>query len=106
RPKDDGLRHEFMHRRLALGLAAGVTGRGVLARANRRYVNEARNAGFFDCFGDGARTPRLNISECLIVTFSQDTDEIDCGVGALERGWDRLRLAQISLNQVDLARLA
>ena len=55
--KDNGLRHEFMRRRLTLGLAAGVTGRRVLKCADRRYVNEARYACFFDCFGDGRAPP-------------------------------------------------
>jgi hypothetical protein len=69
-------------------------------------MNETRNAGFLYRLGYRARSPRLNIGKCLIVTFDQDADEIDCGFRAFKRGGDRLRIAQICLNQINLVRLA
>jgi hypothetical protein len=69
-------------------------------------VNETRNAAIFNRFGYRARSSRLNIGKGLIVTFGQDADKIDCGLRAFKRGGDRLRIAQICLNQINLVRLA
>jgi hypothetical protein len=54
-------------------------------------VNETRNAGFLDRFGYRARSPRLNIGKCLIVTFGQDADKITAAsapssAAAIDRG--------------------
>ena len=77
RAKNDGVGCQFVDCGLAFGLAAGVSGTRVYTCADRRYVNETHNAGFFNRFGYRARSLRLNIGKCLIVTFDQDADEID-----------------------------
>src|SRR5208283_3401818 len=93
-------------RGLAGGLAAGVGGSRSRICADRRNMDEIIDARCLDRFGDGARALALDRVESLLAALGQNADEIDGGRGALQRGGQRLRIAQIGLDREDLSRLA
>ncbi len=53
--------------------------------------------------GNGARALALHRVEALLAARHQDADEVDHRIRALDRPRDRLRIAEIGLDGVDLA---
>ena len=53
--------------------------------------------------GDGAGAAGLDAREVLAAALLQDADEVDHRIGALDRGRDRIGIAQIGLHGMDLA---
>ena len=71
--------------------------------AERRHLDEVRNAGGAGRLGHGAGAEGLHGVEALTAAFRENTDEIDDGVGALDGAVDRPAIAQIGLHRHDLA---
>ena len=66
-------------------------------------MDEIGNSGFARGLGDGAGAFGLHGVEGLLAPGRENADEIDRGFGAAQRGGERIGIADIGLNGVDLA---
>src|SRR5438270_7852370 len=71
--------------------------------AERRHVNEARNAALVRRPCDGARTESMHGFEVLAAGPGENANKIDHSVSTLESARDGSGVAQIRLDRVDLA---
>ena len=88
-------------RRLALRLGAGIERRRHEIGADRGDVHE-RHARR-DRFGDHPRPVRLHLVESLAPALLEDADEIADRVRPRRRAPDRLGVAKVRLDELDLA---
>ena len=66
-------------------------------------MDEVGDAGLGGGAGDGARAEDVQGLEILPVALIEHRDQVDHGLGALQRGGDGGRIAHIGLHRMDLA---
>ena len=102
RPQDNRLGKGRQNTGFASGLALGIERRAAFIRADRRDLHHPLRAGRLGGIGDPARRIRLDDVEFLLARLVEDADEIDDGAGAGHRAFDRLPVADVGLNGMDL----
>ncbi len=102
RPHDDGVAVRGKHALLALGLGTRILRGGIRVGADRGDMDQwsvGRDRRPGECF----RALRHHGVEALPAALEQDADKIDGNIGVAQRRRDRIRIAQIGLDRMDLA---